>query len=63
LSFLDKLSKNTQIPNLVHICSVGTELFLADGWTYRQTWWSQLSFFAILRTRLKVNKLLTVTLF
>jgi hypothetical protein len=34
LNFLNGVSKNIQIPNFIKICSVGTELFHADG---RQT--------------------------
>jgi hypothetical protein len=62
-NFLDRFSKNTQISNLVQIRPVRAELFHADGRTDRQTWWSQLSLFAILRTLLKLNKLLTVTFY
>jgi hypothetical protein len=29
--FLDRLSKNIHIPNFVKICSVGIELFHAEG--------------------------------
>jgi hypothetical protein len=32
LNFLDRFSKNTQIPNLNKIRPVGAELFHADGW-------------------------------
>ena len=32
-----RFSKNTQIPNFMNICQLGTELFHADGWTERQT--------------------------
>ena len=37
LNFLDRFSKNTQIPNFVQICSVGAELFRAEGRTDGQT--------------------------
>jgi hypothetical protein len=36
LNFLDRFSKNTQIPNFMKIRSVGVDLFHADGRT--QTW-------------------------
>jgi hypothetical protein len=32
-NFLDKCSKNVQIPNCTKICPVGAELFLAQGRT------------------------------
>jgi len=36
LSFLDRLSKNTQIPNFVKIRPMGNELFHGGGRTDRQ---------------------------
>ena len=38
LNFLARFSKNTQISHLMKICSLGTELFHADGRTDGQTW-------------------------
>ena len=37
LNFLDRRSKNPQIPNFTKIRLVGTEMFHADGRTDRQT--------------------------
>ena len=37
LTFLDRLSKNTQIPNLIKVRPVGAVLFHADGQTGRRT--------------------------
>jgi len=34
--FLDRFSTNTEIPNFMKICLVGTQLFLADGRTEGQ---------------------------
>ena len=32
MNFLDRFSKNTQIPNFIKIRPVGAELFHADRW-------------------------------
>jgi hypothetical protein len=37
LNLLHRFSKNTQISNFMNICSMGAELFRADGRTYGQT--------------------------
>ena len=37
LDFLNRFSKNTQIPNFMKIRPAGAELSHADGWTDRQT--------------------------
>jgi len=37
-NFLDKFSKNTQMPNFVKIRPVGVELFHADGQTDMTAW-------------------------
>jgi len=49
LKFFDRFSKNPQIYNVLKICPVGAELFLAD----EQTDMTQISYFAILRKALK----------
>ena len=48
LNFPNRISKNTQISNLVKICPVGAELFHAGGRTDGQ------SLFVILETRLRI---------
>jgi hypothetical protein len=54
LIFLGRFSKNLRISNLMKNHPVGTELSHAGGQT-DQTWWSQQSLFAVLRTRLKTT--------
>ena len=56
LEFLDRLSKNTQMPNFMKIRPVGAQLCHADGRTDRQTDRRDKTnnhFFPILRARLK----------
>ena len=36
MNFLDRFSKNTQIPNFIKICPVGAEVFRVDRQTDRQ---------------------------
>jgi hypothetical protein len=50
LNYLNRFSKNTQIPNSMKICPVGAEVFHVDGQIDRQTdmmklgwWWSLMS--------------------
>ena len=42
--FLDRFSKNTQIPNFMKIRPVGAELIRADRWTDGQTDMTELIF-------------------
>jgi hypothetical protein len=37
LNFIDKFSKNAQLPNFIKILAVGTELFHVDGRTDGRT--------------------------
>jgi len=38
LNFLDRISRNIQLPNFMKICWVGTELLCAVGQTDKQKW-------------------------
>jgi len=38
LHFLSRFLKNSQVSNITNIRQVGSELFHADGQTYRQIW-------------------------
>jgi len=50
-NFPNRFSKNTQISNLIKLCSVSAEMFHAGGRTAEPT--QLIAVFEILRTRLK----------
>jgi hypothetical protein len=53
---------DTQISNIMTICSMAAELFHLDVQTDGQTWWNQRNIFTILQKHLKNNFYIFVSL-